>query len=636
MCGIWGFVGTDDSIAASNAWTGLCELTDRGPDDWGMYFDSDGKITDEKKIPDGECSVAIGNRRLSILDLSAAGNQPIGNEKDGSWIVYNGEVYNYKEIRDDLKSNGYEFKSETDTEVILQAYREYGEDCVERLRGMFAFVVYDTTKDIVFGARDRFGIKPFYYHLTDSHFAFASEVTSLLGAGVADKTLDPVGVDGFFTFGYVPGPNTVVNGIKKLPAGTTFVYDTVDGTFETHRYWSPRFGNSNSPSIQRIRELLEESVKHRLRSDVPVGAFLSGGLDSSTIVALMRAVEGTNNEDLHTFSIGFNRDQYTEADFAKSVAEEFGTSHHSKTVTANDVRENLDDIIEAMDQPTVDGVNTYFVSKLAADTGLKVALSGVGSDELFYGYPSFREVPKRYSKAKALYRIPAPVRRILATGVENMDGVLDSSTIGTVADSIRSNSPFGAAYLSIRGLFGSHQRKSILQTESETDWAAELEERLARTLTEADIRDGVSEAELTWYMQWQLLRDTDSMSMAQSLEVRVPFLDSVFADYMMGIDAEPKAEDEKGLLKRAAGEDLPPNILDREKTGFEFPFATWLKDELTDIVDEALSDDTLRQIPISPNSAQSVRRAYNRGEEHWSRVWALVVFSLWVNQHLVD
>jgi asparagine synthase (glutamine-hydrolysing) len=601
-----------------------------------MYFDSDGKITDERNIPDGERSVAIGNRRLSILDLSAAGNQPIGNEKDGSWIVYNGEVYNYKEIRDDLKSNGYEFKSETDTEVILQAYREYGEDCVERLRGMFAFVVYDTTKDIVFGARDRFGIKPFYYHLTDSHFAFASEVTSLLGAGVAEKTLDPVGVDGFFTFGYVPGPNTVVNGIKKLPAGTTFVYDTVDGTFETHRYWSPRFGNSNSPSIQRIRELLEESVKHRLRSDVPVGAFLSGGLDSSTIVALMRAVEGTNNEDLHTFSIGFNHDQYTEADFAKSVAEEFGTSHHSKTVTANDVRENLDDIIEAMDQPTVDGVNTYFVSKLAADTGLKVALSGVGSDELFYGYPSFREVPKRYSKAKALYRIPAPVRRILATGVENMDGVLDNSTIGTVADSVKSNSPFGAAYLSIRGLFGSHQRKSILQTESETDWAAELEERLARTLTETDIRDGVSEAELTWYMQWQLLRDTDSMSMAQSLEVRVPFLDSVFADYMMGIDAEPKAEDEKGLLKRAAGEDLPPDILDREKTGFEFPFATWLKDELTDIVDEALSDDTLRQIPISPNSARSVRRAYNRGEEHWSRVWALVVFSLWVNQHLVD
>jgi asparagine synthase (glutamine-hydrolysing) len=350
----------------------------------------------------------------------------------------------------------------------------------------------------------------------------------------------------------------------------------------------------------------------------------------------MRAVEGTNNEDLHTFSIGFNHDQYTEADFAKSVAEEFGTSHHSKTVTANDVRENLDDIIEAMDQPTVDGVNTYFVSKLAADTGLKVALSGVGSDELFYGYPSFREVPKRYSKAKALYRIPAPVRRILATGVENMDGVLDNSTIGTVADSVKSNSPFGAAYLSIRGLFGSHQRKSILQTESETDWAAELEERLARTLTETDIRDGVSEAELTWYMQWQLLRDTDSMSMAQSLEVRVPFLDSVFADYMMGIDAEPKAEDEKGLLKRAAGEDLPPDILDREKTGFEFPFATWLKDELTDIVDEALSDDTLRQIPISPNSARSVRRAYNRGEEHWSRVWALVVFSLWVNQHLVD
>ena len=633
MCGIWGFVGADDEVPAADAWNGLCALTDRGPDDWGMYFDGDEKVTAKEGLPQGNRQIAIGNRRLSILDLSAAGNQPMGDADSGLWIVYNGEVYNYRELRADLREAGYEFDSDSDTEVILRAYEEYGADCVERFRGMFAFAVYDADDETLFAARDRFGIKPFYYQATESRLTFASELTSLLDADVVDPRLDSVGVDGFLTFGYVPGPGTIVDGVQSLPPGTTLQYDATDGTHELDRYWRPDFSGDDDPSTDRIRELLEESVELRLRSDVPVAAFLSGGLDSSTIVALMRAVGGEDRADLHTFSIGFDRDRFSETEFAEIVAEEFDTVHHDETITAADVREEMDDIVAAMDQPTVDGVNTYFVSKLAADAGMKVVLSGLGGDELFYGYPSFDQVAGWYPKAKRLYTLPRALRQPVAGAIDRSGRVLGDATAGKVADAVRSDTPFGASYLTARGLFTSKQRRALL-SETDTDWPRTIETDLAEVIDGVDVRDAVSAAELSWYMHHQLLRDTDVMAMTHSLEVRVPFLDAELAEYVAGLDPDAKALGEKDLLKEAMGDEIPLEVIEREKTGFNFPFADWLHEDLDDLVDDALSPSALADTPLDADAVACVRRAYERGDEHWSRVWALVVLSRWVERHI--
>lgn len=634
MCGIWGFVGNDDQVPAVDAWSGLCSLTDRGPDDWGMYFNGEGKVTDNRNLPNGERRVAIGNRRLSILDLSAAGNQPMGDNESNLWIVYNGEVYNYRELRADLQEVGYNFESDSDTEVVLRAYEEYGADCVEQFRGMFAFAIYDAEAETLFAARDRLGIKPFYYQLTKSYLTFASELTSLLDAEVVDSRLNPIGVDGFLTFGYVPEPETIINDVNTLPAGSTLQYDVEDGSFEIERYWRPSFSGDQEPSTDRIRELLKNSVQLRLRSDVPVAAFLSGGLDSSTIVALMRAVGGEDRDDLHTFSIGFDREEFSETAFAKTVAEEFDTVHHDKTVTAADVREEMNNIIAAMDQPTIDGINTYFVSKLAAEAGMKVVLSGLGGDELFYGYPTFDQVAGWYQKACRLYTLPSALRRRTAEIID-WSGFGGDATAGKVADAVRSDAPLGASYLTARGLFTSKQRRDLLG-ETGTDWNKSVETDVNETISRSDVRDAVSAAELTWYMNNQLLRDTDVMAMTHSLEVRVPFLDAELIEYITDLDSAAKSVGEKQLLKEAVGDEIPPSVLNRQKTGFNFPFSDWLRGDLHDIVEDTLSDPYFDDMPLNAEAVSSIQCEYERGEEHWSRVWALVVLLRWIKMHLAE
>lgn len=634
MCGIWGYISEDTPIHTTDAWNGLCSLTARGPDDWGLYISDQGKIIEENDLLNGERSTILGNRRLSILDLSQAGNQPMGSDDEG-WIVYNGEVYNYRELREDLKNRGYEFTSDTDTEVILRAYQEYGEECVERFRGMFAFTIYEPIKNRLFAARDRFGIKPFYYDQDDDRFAFASEVTALLESDVSDPELDPTSVDGFLTFGHVPEPRTIIEDVRSLPPGSTLRYDVDEGTCDIEPYWIPSFGGDTPAASDRVRELLAKSVELRLRSDVPVGAFLSGGLDSSTIIALMRQASERGDEDnsLHTFSIGFDHETFSETEFAESVAETFGTEHTSREVTADDVRDHLDDIIGAMDQPTIDGVNTYFVSKVAAEAGLKVALSGLGSDELFFGYPSFESVPRWARAARVLYEVPSSVRRPIACAIDRFGTVVPGAHTGELADAVRADNPFGAAYVTQRGLFTSAQRRSLHDTEP-VDWADRTERTVETTLTTSHTTDAVSHAELAWYMRNQLLRDTDALSMAHSLEVRVPFLDTVLAEYLMESSTESKQGGEKQLLKDAVDDSVPLEIIEREKTGFTFPFADWLAGDLGDVVVRAFNTDRLAQTPLDSTVCEEIRRAFDRGEVHWSRLWALVVLSLWIDEHI--
>lgn len=645
MCGIWGYVGTDADIPVQSAWNGLCDLDDRGPDDWGLYTDTTGKIIDENAVGEADCSVALGNRRLSILDLSAAGNQPM-SFNDRYWLIYNGEVYNYRELRDNLCEKGYTFDSDSDTEVVLCAYREYGADCVERFRGMFAFAIWDTVTDRFFAARDRFGIKPFYYDATGSGIAFASEVTSLLAGGVTKSVIDSVAIDGFLAFGSVPAPRTILRDVRSLPPGTTLEFDRSTGDCEIQRYWQPTFGNTATDGKERridgvknisdrVHELLLESIEIRMRSDVPVGAFLSGGLDSSAIIAGMTEVRESETP-LHTFSIDFDDSDYSEAPFAREVAAELGTEHHSRTVSAEDVRNQLPEIIKQMDQPTVDGVNTFFVSQLAAQTNLSVALSGLGSDELFYGYPTFNRVPLLARAAQVANWLPNDIQAILAGTLEVVDDVAPTVHAGVFADVLHSSALFGSAYATVRGVFTRSQRKKLLADESVTDWGNEIETEVENTLSDVTLTEEVSHAELTWYMQNQLLRDTDAMSMAHSLEVRVPFLDRELADLAMSTPAEAKRRGEKDILKDAVSDAVPPAALNRKKTGFTFPFENWLSGELAPVVDDALSEHRLSEIQIEREGVEDIRRQYEDGNLHWSRLWALVVLSLWIDTHITD
>ncbi|GGN92141.1 asparagine synthase (glutamine-hydrolyzing) [Haloarcula pellucida] len=630
MCGIWGYVGWDDTVTVDAAWDGLCSLTDRGPDDWGLYVDGVGKVTDEPALPSGSHSVLLGNRRLSILDVSAAGNQPMCTD-DGHWIVYNGEVYNYRELREELRDDGYTFESDTDTEVVLKAYQEYGTDCVEHFRGMFAFVVYDSDADRMFAARDRFGIKPFYYTARQGGVAFASEVTSLLDSGIAERTLDPVGVDGFLTFGYVPAPATIIEGVRSLPPGSTLTSECDGSDPHIESYYELEFDESDAEYSHRLRTLLTESVQLRLRSDVPVGAFLSGGLDSSSIVALMCEI-APSDADIRTYSIGFEEDAYSETTFAEEMADYLETEHTSLSVTADDVAAELPDIVAAMDQPSVDGVNTYFVSKLAAEDGIKVALSGLGSDELLYGYPTFEGVDARYRQFRWLEALPDKLRGPLGRTVERVGRFLPEQPTDKIADILRSKSPFGAAYILSRGLFTTAQRRRLTSGQRTTDWS----ERIGKDVEwDRNTTKAVAAAELTWYMQNQLLRDTDAMSMAQSLEVRVPFLDTQLAEFALSIPDESKTGSEKRVLKEAVEDVVPSSITDREKTGFIFPMDIWLNEELRPVLDAVFEDDCLLQrAKLEPAAARDVRQSFENGELYWQEPWAIVVLSKWVERHL--
>jgi asparagine synthase (glutamine-hydrolysing) len=634
MCGIWGYVASENPVDASRAWDGLCALTDRGPDDWGMYFGGVGKVTCEDDLPSGQQSIAIGNRRLSILDISAAGNQPMRTD-DGQWIVYNGEVYNYRELRDELRGLGYTFESDTDTEVVLKAYQEFGPDCVDRFRGMFAFAIYDEERGTVFAARDRFGIKPFYYVDGDDSFAFASEVTSLLSGGVVDPELNHRAVDGFLTFGYVPCPETILDGVRALPPGSTLRYDEATDDLGISQYDADISGTGAEPSPERLRELLAESVELRLRSDVPVGTFLSGGLDSSAVTALVREAM-PEDSDIRTYSIGFEEGEYSEADIAERVASLLGTDHTTESVSGADVREELDAIFDAMDQPTIDGVNSYFVSKVASEDGMKVTLSGLGSDELLYGYPTFASVSGYHRWIRPFHRIPGPLRTVIARTIERAGRHVSGQPTDKLADTAGAGSAFGASYLLSRGLFPEPARRRLTtDIVPVSDWSEEIGDSTASADAGLTTMERTSDAEARWYMGNQLLRDTDAMSMAHSLEVRVPFLDAELAAYARSVGPPESETHEKELLKDAVRDLLPAEVLDREKSGFVFPFDEWLRDDLDDVLEDTLADgDALESVGLNSDTVAAVRRSFQEGEAHWTRVWGLVVLVKWVRHHL--
>src|SRR5271166_4310982 len=418
MCGIFGIVSCGGVVSPDLLEKAARSLAHRGPDDSGTVI-----VDCSAAAP---CQLGFAHTRLSIIDLSPLGHQPMQDPVTGNWIVYNGEIYNFRELRKELEAAGVEFKSQSDTEVILSAYRVWGESCLTRLGGMFAFALWDAQRKRLLLARDPMGIKPLYYHQSEQTFIFASEVRTLLQTGLVPRKADPVGVLSYLAFGSVYEPWTIVEGVKAVPAGHVLTLE--NGSVSTREYWNPLPSSSPAESTSssgngittadRLPVILRDAVLSHLVSDVPVGVFLSGGIDSSALVAVL----SKNGVRANTFSLVFQEEEFDEGQYSREIARRFGTEHHEIPISLQDTLAALPEAICAMDQPTIDGINTYLVSAKTRAAGVKVALTGLGADEMFAGYSNFRRVPKMERFVKQFGRLFRLARRPLSAGVRLFAG----------------------------------------------------------------------------------------------------------------------------------------------------------------------------------------------------------------------
>lgn len=596
MCGISGILSVDahqdklEEIVRRMQST----LKHRGPDDCGIYLSADRQA-------------AFAHTRLAILDLSSSGHQPMSTADGRYWITFSGEIYNFRELRQDLIEQGEQFYSQTDTEVILKLYQRHGRKCVELLRGMFAFAIWDTVEQSCFLARDPLGIKPLYYWQSGATLVFASELRTVLASGLPTIQLNLLGLYGYLTTGSVPEPQTLISNIQCLEAGH-WLYWTSKQLIQ-QQYWQISFPSdtaSSSDAVQIIRDAVTDSIRYHLVSDVPVGLFLSGGIDSTTILALASQMQ---SQPIKTYSIAFAESQWNEGEIAKKIAGHFGADHTEHKLTAASASRLFPQYLAALDQPSVDGFNTFCVSHLAHENGAKVVLSGLGGDELFSGYPSFQKVPQMVSWSKKLQAVPgiAPsLGALLSHGGK-------SSKLRRLGEFLQQPPHIAAAYQSFRGIFSHREACSIIR-----HWfpdQTKLFDRMpaqAKQIESMSPEDAVSFLELTSYMRNQLLRDSDVMSMAWGLELRVPLVDRNLLESISAIPSAIRLAANKQLLIQAVPE-LPNWVTNQSKRGFTFPFEQWMAGEWKDYFSNTTYPAQL--------SLQS-----------WYQRWSLVMFQHWWRQ----
>ena len=647
MCGIAGVlqlspgarptVSTDAQAAVARM---VERLQHRGPDGCGL-----GLVATPESDTRGAAPAAVfGHTRLAIIDLSEAGRQPMRSVDGALDITFNGEIYNFRQLRDELGPDGW--ASSSDTEVILRAYARWGRDCVRHLRGMFALAIWDGRRRELFLARDRLGIKPLYYSATPTGFVFASEVRALLASGYVPRALDPTGLAQYLTYQSVPAPRTLISAVRALEPGHWMVVDE-RGSRRSERYWdmlddarASALHVDGRASRRAVAALLRESVALHQVSDVPVGAFLSGGIDSSVVVGLMREAGHVPR----TFSIGFAEQAFDETQHARTVASHFGTDHTEIRLKQADLIEQLPDALARLDQPTGDGINTYVVSGAVRATGIKVALSGLGGDELFAGYPTFARLQRAAPIFAAWGCAPPPLRRAVAHGVR-MAGA--SSIAATkVAALLASDGHLANLYPTLRQVFTPAQVSGLLSQAwlSRLDDATDPYQPLLRAAFAGAggqrLISCISYAEARTYMHDVLLHDTDQMSMAHGLEVRVPFLDHVLVEYVLGLADHHKRPNgtPKRLLVESLDGLLPAGIVRRPKQGFALPFAVWMRAELRTYCEQRLAPARLAERGIlRPESVQQLWTSFVQGRPgtSWSRLWLLVVLEEWLSRNQV-
>jgi asparagine synthase (glutamine-hydrolysing) len=575
MCGINGifaYAADAPPLARGELLATRDHMSARGPDGAGVWYSGDGRA-------------GFGHRRLSIIDLSELGAQPMTAYGGRLCVTFNGEIYNHRELRRQLEADGVRFRSNSDTEVLLHLYRRDGERMVDRLRGMFAFAIWDDEAKVTFLARDPYGIKPLYYCDDGKTLRFASQVKALLAGGGVDRSLEPAGVVGFLQWGSVPEPFTIIRGVRMLPAGSTLTV-TERGPAAVRSYWDVRDALPRAiaaaaavpPGAERevAGAALRDSVRAHMVADVPVGAFLSAGLDSSAVVGLAREVA---SDTLRTITVSFEDFRDTGLDelpLAEQVARHLGVQHTPVSLTMADVEADLPRFFESMDQPTVDGINTWLVSKAAAQAGLKVALSGLGGDELLGGYATFRAVPEIVRRYGGMARLPIIGRayRSAHAALNPYLTFLDPTRAGLIELARDCES----AYRIVRGVFMPWELRHVLDGDFAEAGRAALEAH-ARERGDGSISAFAQliALESTRYMRNQLLRDTDWVSMAHSLEVRVPLVDRILTETIAGLAITGRLGEAKSVLPASLAHPLPHEVLARPKSGFTVPMWKWLR-----------------------------------------------------------
>jgi asparagine synthase (glutamine-hydrolysing) len=604
MCGISGIINIQNKDLVKNQLDEMnSSMKHRGPDDEGVFYDD---------------FVGLTQTRLSIIDLSSQGHQPMLSKDNQLAIVFNGEIYNFKSLKKELSD--YDFVTQTDTEVILAAYLKWGIDMVEKLDGMFAIALYDIPEKKVYLIRDRLGVKPLYYYQSEHNETFfASEIRTIIKGAKIKPKLNQNELKDYLTFQTCTSNQTLVKGIYTISPGTYHCYSNQNNHIVS--YWKPTPTISSTDSrvqaVKNVRELLFQSVEKRLMADVPLGAFLSGGVDSSAIVAAMSEF----GSHVNTFNVNFAEDQFSEAVFAQIIAKKFNTNHTEINLKPNEFLNLLPNGIEALDHPSVDGLNTYVVSKATKDAGITVALSGVGGDEWFAGYPIFnRLVTKQHEKLKL---IPKPLRSITSTLAQ----LKTNETTRKRWEFFASDLSFNELYQTQKMVFSTSQINHLLNYNSSTN-------------SNFDIANISELSVLEWqkYLMPVLLRDTDQMGMAHSLEIREPFMDYQLIEYLLSLpDAYKLGNQPKQLLVDAMGGLLPNEIVNRPKMGFVLPYEVWLKTDLKDYVKQGLSYIKSHQ---AFNTEYVAYLETNYFENHfhirWNMIWILAVLGHWMNNNQVS
>lgn len=617
MCGIAGMVGRPDETVDAADIHRMCQtIIHRGPDDEGVY---------------AQGPAGLGMRRLSIIDL-AGGRQPIHNEDRTLWAVFNGEIYNFLELRQELEGRGHCFYTHSDTEVILHLYEEMGSDCVQKLRGMFAIALYDERRHLLLLARDRMGKKPLHYALHQGGLIFGSEIKAILAVHPELAEIDPEGLLQYFYFGYIPDPHSVFQLIHKLPAG--HLMEFCKGEVKIRRYWDlPEYGThppiSEEECVEELERQLEEAVRIRLISDVPLGALLSGGVDSSIVVALMARA---SSAPVKTFSIGFQAERFNESEYARMVAERFGTDHHELVLDPN-LEETLSYLSQMMEEPFGDSsmLPTYYVCRMARQK-VTVALSGDGGDELFAGYDRYIVATDR-QKFDAL---PEWMGRVYRNAIHAHvpDGMYGKNLAWNASLNARDR------YLDGVSFFPALHRERGLFTDSFLQAAGQVPDPLKQwqqIYDDAPAKDALSRLlylDTKTYLVADILTKVDRMSMASSLEVRVPMLDHKFVEWVTSLPAEWKLRGgrRKHILKKLAERlGIPPALLHRRKQGFQLPLVEWMRNDVKDqFLRVLLEPRTLQRGYFKPEAVKSLVNEHMHGRRNRSGLlWRMLVLELW-------
>jgi asparagine synthase (glutamine-hydrolysing) len=607
MCGINGIFSFDKPI--ENAEKTIAKMNDsiahRGPDAEGIFFDG---------------IVALGHRRLSIIDVSENSNQPLFGINRYS-LVFNGEIYNYKTLKSQLQ---YDFETNSDSEVIIAAYHKWGKDCVKHFNGMFAFAIWDNQKKELFIARDRVGIKPLYFFESDNLFVFSSQIKGVLASRKVKFELNSTELSNYLKFQTIYAPNTIAKDIFLLEPATSLLINKKG--IEKNKFWNigkteEEITTDTYDEIKtNINSLLTNAVENRMVSDVPFGAFLSGGIDSSLMVALMSKV---STSSINTFNISFAEKEFSEAKYAEAVARKYNTNHTEINLTPNDLLDDIETALKFMDSPSADGVNTFVVSKHTRKHGVKMAISGLGGDELFAGYPQFKQMDF-LNKIKVIDKIPLSLRLPIANFISENSKRADLNKIASWLKCDKWD--IQSLYPTFRQQADNTQVAEILNIENYNT---------INYFDNSTLLNNISTNEVNTYLQHILLRDSDQMSMASALEVRVPFMDHELLDYVLTIPDKYKyPSTQKKLLVESFPNILTPEIVNRKKMGFVFPWEKWLKNELKDFVEVNLAElENYPEFNISEIQSMWVNFLQGNKNIYWTQIWGMVGLGYWLKNN---